>query len=210
MRSGRLPRKKAICGVRPRHARSVVQAGLSRQASEEGALLGGDGAACAARCDRGDLHLFARSRASPEDLSPQQMDELVVPYGTGAHRGPHLQVEAFYAACPEVRERPFILFIGRLQRRRDAICSFRRLPDRCGGSREALVIAGPDEEGLEPELLALASEAGHRRPGAFSRDAAAETRNGVRSTPRRSLRCHRIRRTSGSRSRKRWLAELQC
>jgi len=81
----------------------------------------------------------------------------VVPYGTVEPTGDRaLQVERFYAACPGVRDRSFILFLGRLHRKKGCDLLVEAFADTYRNHPEThLVIAGPDEEGLKPELASL-------------------------------------------------------
>ena len=82
--------------------------------------MGGNRTQPAARCDGGDLHLTTEAELAPKTYCAQnEWKGCVVPYGTLEPTGDrNLQVERFYAACPEVRERPFILFIGRLHKKK--------------------------------------------------------------------------------------------
>jgi glycosyltransferase involved in cell wall biosynthesis len=98
------------------------------------------------------------------ELAPQtywrsRWRSCVVPYGTVEPSGERaLQIECFYSTCPSARDRPFLLFIGRLHRKKgcDLLVQafaevYRDLPET------HLVIAGPDEDGLKGELSALAT-----------------------------------------------------
>lgn len=86
----------------------------------------------------------------------------VVPYGTVAPAGkPELQIEQFYAVCPEVRDRNFILFIGRLHKKKGCDLLVQAFAHLYRDHPEIhLVIAGPDEEKLKPELTSLATASG--------------------------------------------------
>lgn len=99
---------------------------------------------------------------APKTYRGSKWTSCIVPYGTMEPAGDRsLQVERFYAACPEVRARPFILFIGRLHKKKGCDLLIQAFAGADTDSSESqLVIAGPDEEGLKSELLSLASEAG--------------------------------------------------
>ncbi len=99
---------------------------------------------------------------APQTYGRSEWTSCIVPYGTIEPTGDRsLQVERFYAACPEVRERPFILFIGRLHKKKGCDLLIQAFARGAVEKPEThLVIAGPDEEGLRPGLLSLASEAG--------------------------------------------------
>jgi glycosyltransferase involved in cell wall biosynthesis len=99
---------------------------------------------------------------APQTFPSSKWTSRVVPYGTVEPSGEReQQVKSFYAACPEVRNSNFILFIGRLHRKKgcDLLVqafaeAYRDLP------AIHLVIAGPDEGGLTPELSSLATAGG--------------------------------------------------
>jgi glycosyltransferase involved in cell wall biosynthesis len=99
---------------------------------------------------------------APQTYRRSEWTSCIVPYGTmepGGDRG--VQLESFYAVCPEVRAKPFILFIGRLHKKKGCDLLIRAFAGAARENPEShLVIAGPDEEGLKPELLSLASESG--------------------------------------------------
>ncbi len=94
---------------------------------------------------------------APQTYRRSEWKSCIVPYGTMEPIGDRgLQVERFYAACPEVREWPFILFIGRLHKKKGCDLLIQAFARAALGKPEThLVIAGPDEEGLKPELPAL-------------------------------------------------------
>jgi glycosyltransferase involved in cell wall biosynthesis len=101
------------------------------------------------------------------ELAPQtywrsRWKSCVVPYGTVEPKGDlAVQVESFHAACPSVRGRSFILFIGRLHRKKGCDLLVRAFAEAYRDDPEThLVVAGPDEEGLRPELTSLAAARG--------------------------------------------------
>lgn len=74
---------------------------------------------------------------------------------------PNRQIEAFYATFPELRQRSFLLFLGRLHEKKGCdllIRAFARMADTLPGVD--LVIAGPDHEGLKSKLQRLAEKLG--------------------------------------------------
>jgi glycosyltransferase involved in cell wall biosynthesis len=86
----------------------------------------------------------------------------VTPFGTIPPTGdPDLQREAFFAACPAVRGRRFLLFLGRIDRKKGCdllVDAFVKLaatdPDL------DLVMAGPDPRNWRTELMRAAETAG--------------------------------------------------
>jgi glycosyltransferase involved in cell wall biosynthesis len=87
---------------------------------------------------------------------PYRVREAVVSYGTG---GPDVgrdeALPAFYAACPAVEGRRFLLFLSRIHEKKGCdllLRSFARAQD----ASLDLVVAGPDQQGL---AAGLASEA---------------------------------------------------
>jgi glycosyltransferase involved in cell wall biosynthesis len=86
----------------------------------------------------------------------------VTPFGTIPPTGdPDMQREAFFAACPAVRGRRFLLFLGRIDRKKGCdllVDAFVKLaatdPDL------DLVMAGPDPRNWRTELMRAAETAG--------------------------------------------------
>jgi glycosyltransferase involved in cell wall biosynthesis len=79
----------------------------------------------------------------------------VTPFGTIPPTGdPALQREAFFTACPTVRERRFLLFLGRIDRKKGCdllIDAFVKLASADPDLN--LVIAGPDPQNWRAQLL---------------------------------------------------------
>jgi glycosyltransferase involved in cell wall biosynthesis len=74
---------------------------------------------------------------------------------------PDQQIKAFYRKYPELRDRSFLLFLGRLHEKKGCdllIRAFARTADIDPGVD--LVIAGPDHEGLKAKLQRLAEKLG--------------------------------------------------
>jgi len=114
---------------------------------------------------------------APQTFRHSEWTSCVVPYGTVAPTGEaRVQIERFYSACPEVRNSNFILFIGRLHKKKGCdllVQAFASLYRDHPGTH--LVLAGPDEERLQPELTSLAAAGGVgdrvHFPGMLSGDA---------------------------------------
>jgi glycosyltransferase involved in cell wall biosynthesis len=99
---------------------------------------------------------------APGTFRKSEWTSFTVPNGTLEPVGDsNLQVEEFYAACPEVRSMPFLLFIGRIHEKKGCdllIQAFARLVS--SGSAIHLVMAGPDEQGWKAQLRSMASRSG--------------------------------------------------
>jgi len=102
-----------------------------------------------------------------EDLAtmsfwPNTWNSVVVPLGTNRPEGdPAIQRDVFYAACPGVRGRRFLLFLGRIHEKKGCdllIEAFARV--RAEDAGLDLVMAGPDQVDLRAKLQQLAAERG--------------------------------------------------
>jgi glycosyltransferase involved in cell wall biosynthesis len=97
-----------------------------------------------------------------ESFRPNGWTSVVVPYGTNRPEGePAMQAEAFYAQVPALRERRFVLFLSRIHEKKG--CDM--LVDAFAAVAEEypdvdLVIAGPDQSGLQAGLQERAAQAG--------------------------------------------------
>ena len=94
-----------------------------------------------------------------------QWNSLVVPIGINdpEERGEDAtgQIEAFYGRLPELRGRRYLLFLGRIHGKKGCdllIEAFARIADSV--PEMALVIAGPDQEGMQSKLQRLAEKLG--------------------------------------------------
>ena len=93
---------------------------------------------------------------------PNQWTSVVVPYGTNRPEGdPEVQLAAFHAAVPELRGRRFLLFLSRIHEKKGCdllVDAFARVAAEY--PEVDLVIAGPDQMGLQSGLQIRAARAG--------------------------------------------------
>ena len=87
----------------------------------------------------------------------------VVPYGASRPQGssPEVQQEEFLVQCPEVRGKRFLLFLGRIHRKKGCdmlIDAFCKLADE--DPELHLVMAGPDQQGWIAKLRSVVEKAG--------------------------------------------------
>lgn len=98
-------------------------------------------------------------------FSPSQWNSVVVPFGiTDPEKrivDPSAQIDAFYNRFPELRGRRFLLFLARIHPKKGCdllLSAFARIaaavPD------VDLLIAGPDQEGMQAELQLIARQSG--------------------------------------------------
>ncbi len=86
----------------------------------------------------------------------------IVPYGIVPPAAPEAEdIAAFYAAVPALREKRFLLFLGRIHPKKGCdllIRAFCAIADQDPDLH--LLMAGPDQDGWAPELKAIAEKAG--------------------------------------------------
>ncbi len=96
----------------------------------------------------------AEERLAKQSFWLHQWNGLVVPYGaSGTDGDPETQREAFFNACPTLRNRRFLLFLGRIHRKKGCdmlIEAFARVAAQ--DPELHLVMAGPDQQQWSREL----------------------------------------------------------
>jgi len=97
-----------------------------------------------------------------ETMWPQRWNPVVVSFGTSAPAGDAaMQREIFLAAYPALRQRRFFLFLSRIHSKKGCDLLLEALGRLAAEHPDLdLVMAGPDEEGLRPQLEAQAKRLG--------------------------------------------------
>jgi glycosyltransferase involved in cell wall biosynthesis len=106
----------------------------------------------------------AERRLARDSFALYRCREVVVNYGTAAPSSPERAQEVFFAAYPQLRDRPFLLFLGRLHEKKGGDLLIKAFIDLRRSNPDlalSLVMAGPcaDDEYLR-HLQRLASESG--------------------------------------------------
>lgn len=101
-------------------------------------------------------------RLAQHSFAPYQCTERVVNYGiAGAREGTARQLAAWQARVPALRDRPFLLFLGRIHRKKglDLLLEAYQHLSAWGSNPPALVIAGPAEDPAWQRKLELKAAA---------------------------------------------------
>ena len=96
---------------------------------------------------------------------PSNWNSVVVPYGITEPEkpkgGPGGQIEAFYGKFPELRGRGYLLFLGRIHDKKGCDLLVEAFAEVAGSALGVdLVIAGPDQAGLQAKLMTMAERLG--------------------------------------------------
>lgn len=95
-------------------------------------------------------------------FQPNRWNSMPIPYGVGEPVGdPASQIEAFYKKIPALRIRKYLLFLGRLHEKKGCdllLHAFANLASQFPNSD--LVMAGPDQIGIQAKLQQIAAERG--------------------------------------------------
>ncbi len=100
-----------------------------------------------------------------ESFRPNRWTSVVVPYGTNRPEGdPDTQLRAFYEAVPELQGHRFLLFLSRIHEKKGCDLLLEAFAKVAREHPEVdLVIAGPDQMGLQAKLQTQAARAGIAR-----------------------------------------------
>lgn len=102
------------------------------------------------------------SELAPQSFRPNKWTSLVVPYGTnGPPPDSEAQDRAFRERMPQLTGRRFLLFLSRIHEKKGCDLLVEAFASVAPTHPEVdLVIAGPDQTGLQPGLMALAEKRG--------------------------------------------------
>jgi glycosyltransferase involved in cell wall biosynthesis len=102
------------------------------------------------------------SELAPQSFWPHKWTSLVVPYGTNEPPlNMEAQREAFQALLPQLTGRRLLLFLSRIHEKKGCDLLVEAFASVAAQHRDVdLVIAGPDKDGLQAKLAALAQRLG--------------------------------------------------
>jgi glycosyltransferase involved in cell wall biosynthesis len=99
---------------------------------------------------------------APQSMWPNKWNGVVVPYGAGDPTGdPQAHLEALYSRLPQLRGRRYLLFMSRIHEKKGCdllIQAFARIA--ADHPEVDLVVAGPDQVGLQSKLQKMAQDLG--------------------------------------------------
>ena len=95
-------------------------------------------------------------------FQPNRWNSMPIPYGVGEPVGdPSVQIETFYKKIPALRTRKYLLFLGRLHEKKGCDLLLGAFANLAGQYPNLdLVIAGPDQVGIQAKLEQIAAERG--------------------------------------------------
>lgn len=104
----------------------------------------------------------AEAELARESFWPNGWNAVVVPYGTNQPQGdPDQQRQIFFSLCPAVRNRRYLLFMARIHEKKGCdllLEAFSQIAEQ--DPALDLVVAGPDQVGLQAKLMEFAASRG--------------------------------------------------
>jgi glycosyltransferase involved in cell wall biosynthesis len=99
---------------------------------------------------------------APKSVWPNKWKSIVVPYGTGEPPADTAaQLEAFYSVLPQLKDRRFLLFMSRIHEKKGCDLLLQAFAKVATAHPDVdLVIAGPDQAGLQAKLQRMSEELG--------------------------------------------------
>ena len=97
---------------------------------------------------------------APKSVWPNRWKSIVVPYGTGEPpEDAAAQMEALYGILPQLKDRRFLLFMSRIHEKKGCDLLLQAFAKVAAAHPDVdLVIAGPDQTGLQAKLQRMAEE----------------------------------------------------